>query len=187
MSLSGVEAHLRSLHAEVYVLLIIVTTLSTNSKDGRSALRPGGQAQGDRPLVLVVEDHEDTCFLLNYLLEMRGYRVLTAKDGEEAVWMAEAEHPSLILMDISLPRLDGLSAAQRIRQTTPLSSVHLVFLSGHDELSLRDKAKAHGGDDYLLKPFALSELERILERFTAKSMTAKVQYPPRKKLFLERR
>jgi CheY-like chemotaxis protein len=151
-----------------------MAALVTNLKDEKGALPHGVQAQSERPLVLVVEDHEDTCFLLNYLLNVRGYRVSTARNGEEAVWMAEAEHPSLILMDISLPRLDGLSAAQRIRQTALLASVPLVFLSGHDEVSFRDKAMAHG-DDYLLKPFALSELERILERFKAKSVTAKAQ------------
>lgn len=141
-----------------------MTAFLTRSKTPRELCVPA-RADGDaKPLVLVVEDHEDTCVLLSYLLEMRGCRVLEAKDGEDAVRLAAAMHPDLVLMDISLPLLDGLTATGRIRQRPALRDVPIVFLSGHAEASFRAEALARGGNDYLVKPFAVAEIERIIER-----------------------
>jgi CheY-like chemotaxis protein len=67
-------------------------------------------------LFLVVEDFEDSRFMMRRLLEMAGYNVLEASDGEQAVQMAVDSRPALILMDLSLPKLDGLSATRQIRQ-----------------------------------------------------------------------
>lgn len=127
------------------------------------------------PLVLVVEDHDDTRFMLEYLLEMRGCRVVVAADGEMAVLMAERQHPDLILMDVSLPRLDGLAATRRIRETSALDDVPVVFLSGRAEVSFRAVALRTGGNDFVVKPFALDELERIIERHLGKSLAVKSQ------------
>lgn len=126
-----------------------------------------------KPLVLVVEDHEETCFLLNYLLELRGCRVVEAQNGEDAVRLAMETRPDLILMDISLPRLDGLTATWRLRQTPGLREVPIVLLSGHAEASFRAKALARGGDDYLVKPFALDEIERIIEKHLGERLAEK--------------
>ena len=125
--------------------------------------------------MLVVEDHEDTRFLLTYYLGVRDCRVMVAKDGEEAVRLAAEAHPDLILMDISLPRLDGLAATQRMRGLAALQEVPVIFLSGHAEESFRAEALARGGNDYLVKPFALRELESILERHIGKSVLTQVQ------------
>jgi CheY-like chemotaxis protein len=121
-------------------------------------------ATGVKPLVLVVEDHDDTRFLLRYLMEIHGYCVIEAEDGEKAVRLAEAAHPDLILMDTSLPRLDGLMATRRIREIAALHDVPIVFLSGHAQPDFRAVALATGGNDYLLKPIKLSELEEVVER-----------------------
>jgi CheY-like chemotaxis protein len=134
-----------------------------------------GEGRDGKPLVLVVEDHEDTCFLLTYYLGVCDCRVLVAEDGEEAVCMAEKARPDLILMDISLPRLNGLKAAQRMRSLAVLQHVPIVFLSGHAEGSVRASALAHGGNDYLVKPFALEELGRIVERYVSKSVWMKAE------------
>lgn len=117
-----------------------------------------------KPLVLVVEDHDDTRFMLEYLLGMRGYRVAVALDGEMAVHVAESQHPDLILMDATLPRLDGLAATRRIRELAVLHDVPIVFLSGHAQASFRNAALETGGNDFLVKPFELDQLERVLER-----------------------
>ena len=114
--------------------------------------------------MLVVEDHDDTRFLLTYLLEKRGCRVASAGDGETAVRMAGQARPDLILMDASLPRMDGMAATRRIRKTRSLARVPVVFLSGHAEAPFRAAALEAGGDDYLIKPFELDQLERVLER-----------------------
>jgi CheY-like chemotaxis protein len=85
-----------------------------------------------RPTVLVVEDHDDTRFMLRMILEHDGYVMLEAADGLEGIEMAISQHPDLVLMDGSLPKLDGLSAARRMREQESLRDVPIVTLSGHD-------------------------------------------------------
>ena len=123
------------------------------------------QAQADSACVLVVEDHEDTRFMLRTILELRGgIRVVEAENGESAVALAESLHPDLILMDTDLPLLDGYTATRRIRQLTPTLEVPIVFLSGHVQPVAQARAFAAGCTDYLVKPFALGEIDRVLER-----------------------
>jgi CheY-like chemotaxis protein len=141
-----------------------MANLLRQRNDRTDALHARRQAASVRPLVLVVEDHEDTRFMLTYLLERRGCRVTLALDGETAVRVAGQVHPDLILMDASLPLLDGLAATRRIRKTPALASVPVVFLSGHAEARFRAAALEAGGDDYLIKPFEIDQLERVLER-----------------------
>jgi CheY-like chemotaxis protein len=125
--------------------------------------------------VLVVEDHDDTRLMLMYLLERRGCRVALAEDGETAVRMAEQMRPDLILMDAGLPRMDGLAATRRIRKTPALACVPVVFLSGHAEAPFRAAALETGGDDYLIKPFEVGQLERVLERHLGGTLLIKAK------------
>jgi CheY-like chemotaxis protein len=125
---------------------------------------PPRQDAGVHPHVLVVEDHDDTRFLLRYQLTLLGCRVSVAADGENALLVAESERPDLILMDATLPRLDGLAATRRMRATPALRDVPVVFLSGHAEAPFRDAALATGGNDFITKPFELSQLAKMLER-----------------------
>lgn len=136
-------------------------------------MRPG--ATSVKPLVLVVEDHDDTRFMLEYLLEMRGCRVVVALDGEMAVRVAESQCPDLILMDATLPRLDGLAATRRIRALALLHDVPIIFLSGHAQASFRDVALETGGSDFIAKPFELNQLERVLERHLGKAGAVKAR------------
>ncbi|HEX8773670.1 MAG TPA: response regulator [Pyrinomonadaceae bacterium] len=149
-----------------------MAALVHQSNDRRDASQARGQATNIKPLVLVVEDHDDTRFMLTYLLEIRGYRVALAEDGESAVRMAEQTRPDLILMDASLPRLDGLAAARRIRELAALARVPIIFLSGHAQPSFRALALETGGDDYLTKPLELARLESVLERHLGRSSGA---------------
>ncbi len=115
--------------------------------------------------VLVVEDHEDTRFMLKTMLEMRGLSVVEATDGEAAIAAAERERPDLILMDSNLPLLDGLAATRRIRQSaSPARAVPIIFLSGHAQPAAQAAAFAAGCDDYLVKPFDFDEMDRTLAR-----------------------
>lgn len=123
-----------------------------------------GKAAGAQPLVLVVEDHDDTRFMLRYLLETRGCRVAEAEDGEEGVYMAESLCPDIIVMDISLPRLDGLAATRRIRQLAVIRDVPIIFLSGHAQPDFRALALGMGGNDYLVKPLKLGDLAAAVEK-----------------------
>jgi DNA-binding response OmpR family regulator len=141
-----------------------MTTLLRTTHDRASAPPARRPARGGQPLVLVVEDHADTRFMLEYLLERHGCRVVSAADGEAAVSLAEQARPDLILMDATLPRLDGLAATRRIRATSTLCDVPIVFLSGHAEAAFRAVALETGGNDFLLKPFDLGQLEGLLDR-----------------------
>jgi CheY-like chemotaxis protein len=114
--------------------------------------------------VMVVEDFEDNRFMMRRLLEMSGYCVLEAINGEEAIRIAEQEHPDLILMDLSLPLLDGLAATRRIREREGLRHVPIVAVSAHDTADFHAEALAAGCNDYVTKPIDFDQLEALLHR-----------------------
>ena len=116
------------------------------------------------PTVLVAENHEDTRRLFRYFLESRGYRVVEAGDGPEAVSAAERERPALVVMDASLPLLDGLEAARRLRAQEPSCGLPIVIVSGYATQADRENALAAGCSDYLTKPLELEQLAKALER-----------------------
>jgi two-component system, cell cycle response regulator DivK len=122
-----------------------------------------------KKLFLVVEDFEDSRFMMRRLLEMAGYRVLEASDGEQAVKMALDARPALILMDLSLPKLDGLSATREIRKKRVLRKVPIVAVSAHDSPQTRAEALAAGCNEYVTKPIDFDILKSVLERYVAKS------------------
>lgn len=114
--------------------------------------------------ILVVEDFEDNRFMMRRLLEMSGYRVLEAENGEEAVTRAGEEQPDLILMDLSLPLLDGLAATRRIRQNAELRDVPVIAVSAHDTADFHAEALAAGCNEYVTKPIDFDQLEEVLSR-----------------------
>ena len=127
---------------------------------------------GARPLVLVADDDPDTRLLFRTVLEMRGYCVIEAADGEETVGAAESARPDLVLMDGSLPRLSGPEAARQIRQSGHIGHVPIVFISGHAGAAFIEQAREAGCDGYLVKPFDLVELEGVLEKYCVQRFRA---------------
>jgi len=121
-----------------------------------------------RPTVLVVEDFEDNRFMMRRLLEMSGYRVVEAVNGNQAVEAAERERPDIILMDLSLPMLDGLAATRRIRAHDGLSKVPIVAVSAHDSADFHAEALAAGCNEYVTKPIDFDQLVQLLNRLTVK-------------------
>ena len=119
--------------------------------------------------VLLVEDFEDNRFMMRRLLEMSGYRVVEAVNGKEAVEKAKDERPDLILMDLSLPHLDGLAATRRIRQQDGLGKVPIVAVSAHDTADFHADALAAGCNEYVTKPIDFDQLESLLERLVPKN------------------
>jgi two-component system, cell cycle response regulator DivK len=115
--------------------------------------------------VMVVEDYDDTRLLLRQVLETRGYRVLEAINGQQAVDIAEREHPDLILMDLDLPILDGIAATQRIRQHAELTRVPIVAVTAYPMSYTHVKAFAKGCNEYMAKPIDLNELTELLNRY----------------------
>lgn len=146
-----------------------MTNLSYTGNAGSSGERAARSSPSPAsPLVLIVEDHEDTRFLLRALLEMQGYRVVEAEDGEGAIQQAATLIPDLILMDGSLPRMDGISIMRRIREHAELRYVPVIFLSGHALDADREAAFAAGCDDYLIKPLDTDLFYRAVEKHTAR-------------------
>jgi CheY-like chemotaxis protein len=119
---------------------------------------------GAAKTVLVVEDFEDNRFMMRRLLEMGGYRVIEAINGQEAVTIAESEQPHLILMDLSLPQIDGLAATRQIRQLDGLAQTPIVAISAHDTSDFRADALAAGCNEYLTKPVDFDRLESLLQQ-----------------------
>lgn len=117
--------------------------------------------------LLVAEDDEDNRFTLKLLLEMRGYRVLTASNGLEAIGIAEREHPKLILMDLRMPLLNGLAATRQLRQHADprLRQIPILALSAYDPAQHRAVAIAAGCNDYVTKPIDYDRLEKLIETF----------------------
>ena len=124
-----------------------------------------------RPLVLVTDDHADTRLLFRTILAMRGYSVIEAEDGEEAVRLAKSEIPDLILMDGVLPQLNGLEATRQIRELSTGRSTPIVFVCGRAEPKYRDMARDAGCDDFLLKPLNFELLNTVLEKHLGKHST----------------
>ena len=115
--------------------------------------------------VLVVDDFADTRAMLRRTLEAQGYRVEEADDGEAAVEAARRSCPDLILMDLNMPRLDGLEAAKRIRAVRGLcEGVPIIAITAFDTYGMREAALDAGCDDYLTKPLDAAELDSVLGR-----------------------
>ena len=114
--------------------------------------------------VLLVEDTEDNRFMMRRLLELAGYGVVEATNGEEAVRLAQAERPNLILMDLSLPVIDGLAATRAIRKLDGLSKTPIIAVSAHDTSDFQAEALAAGCDSYITKPIDFTQLEVIIAR-----------------------
>jgi CheY-like chemotaxis protein len=122
--------------------------------------------------VLLVEDTEDNRFMMRRLLEMTGYRVVEALNGEEAVRLAERESPELILMDLSLPVLDGLAATRLIRKLPQLESTPIIAVSAHDTSDFQSEAIKAGCNSYVSKPIDFSELEALISQLVNPQKTS---------------
>ncbi len=118
-----------------------------------------------RPRILVVEDNPDNRTLITDILSAMEYDVIEAIDGEQGVEKAAAERPDLILMDLSLPHMDGWTAAGTIKANLELASIPIIALTAHAMVGDKEKALAAGCDDYISKPIDLRELQAKLAKF----------------------
>lgn len=116
--------------------------------------------------ILVAEDDDDNRDILRILLSLRGFDVVEAADGQQAVELARATRPDLILMDLKMPVLNGLAAARAIRQQPEphLRAVPIVALSAYHSLQHGAVALAAGCDDYVLKPIDYEQLEAVIAK-----------------------
>ena len=122
--------------------------------------------------IMVVEDNEPSRDALCRRLQRRGYVVVPAADGEEAVMMAHSRLPDLILMDLGLPGIDGWEATRRLKGDRATRHIPLIVLSAHAMSNDRDMALAAGGDDFDTKPVRFDQLVAKIETLLAKGAGA---------------
>jgi len=120
--------------------------------------------QPNQAKILLVEDTEDNRFMMRRLLEMDGYTVVEARNGHEAVTIAKVEKPQVILMDLSLPVIDGLAATRLLRQIPEFKETPIIAVSAHDTSDFKSDALAAGCNCYITKPINFAELEELIER-----------------------
>ena len=136
---------------------------TVNSKD----LESSTQLDSPKFLVLVVDDSADSVAMLSLDLQQEGYRVVTATNGEEAISVACCTKPNLILMDISMPRLDGLGATRRMRELEELRDVPVVAITAFGTEGFQRAAYDVGVSGYLTKPVDFRRMHQLIARLLA--------------------
>jgi CheY-like chemotaxis protein len=114
------------------------------------------------PTVLIAEDDADNRELLKIVLEMWNYRVIEAKDGVEALNLAEKNFPDLVLMDVKMPFLDGLDATRQIRDSATVSRTPIIIISGCAEAKYSSAASEAGANAVLVKPIDFDKLQSVI-------------------------
>ena len=116
--------------------------------------------------ILIVEDNIDLVHVLGLALELQGYEVIRATDGKQALNAVSIYRPDLILLDMSLPDIDGLEVALLIRQDQINQSIRILATTGRDSFEYKEKCRQNGCDDYLSKPYTpkqmISRIEKLL-------------------------
>jgi CheY-like chemotaxis protein len=122
--------------------------------------------------IMVVEDNELSRDALSRRLERRGYRVVLAVDGQQAIDVARAERPDLILMDLGLPGIDGWEATRQLKADLTTRHIPIIVLSAHAMTNDRDQALQAGGDEFDTKPVRFQPLMEKIEALLARSTAA---------------
>jgi CheY-like chemotaxis protein len=119
----------------------------------------------NRPRILIAEDLDENRHALKLLLKLSGFDSLEAVDGRAAVEVAVREQPALVLMDLSLPELDGTQAVREIRAAG--AGMPIIMVSAYDDPATRAETQAAGANDYLTKPIEFDQLKQMIERWLA--------------------
>ncbi|MEE3720025.1 ATP-binding protein, partial [Tumidithrix elongata RA019] len=119
----------------------------------------------ERPKILIAEDNQENVDTIWDYLENQGYELLLATDGQEALDIANTKHPDIILMDIQMPKMDGLTATKHIRANPELSNVPVIVLTALAMVGDREKCLEAGVNEYLTKPVKLKHLAETIEYF----------------------
>lgn len=117
--------------------------------------------------VLIVEDSDDARYFMRLALEQLGYIIVEAENGAKAIEVAGRERPDIILMDLSLPIMDGLAATEKIRATDDLKGIPIIAVTAHQETDFRAGAKAAGFDAYVTKPIDIDFLSGLIQGLLA--------------------
>jgi two-component system, cell cycle response regulator DivK len=144
----------------------------TDDSSAVSGLTPQASLQGSRelmsgsngrPNILIADDDDDTRAMLRTLLEMKGYLITEARDGQETIEKTVQESPGMVLLDLGLPVLNGLTVIRRLREDYKMIDVPLVVVTGFDKHV--ETAMAAGCVDYLMKPIDFDRLDNLLDLY----------------------
>jgi CheY-like chemotaxis protein len=127
---------------------------------------------GQPTTIMVVEDNDASRDALSRRLARRGYRIVAAVDGLEAVSIGRATRPDLILMDLGLPGIDGWEATRQLKSDSRTSHIPIIVLSAHAMTNDRDMALAAGGDDFDTKPVRFQQLLEKIQALLARKVSA---------------
>lgn len=126
--------------------------------------------------ILVVDDERDLLDLIEYNLKKEGFKVLKAENGEEGISKAKEHRPDLILLDIMMPKMDGLEAVEIMRKDDDLKKTPIIFLTARSDEKTEIDGLNKGGDDYITKPISttklVSRIKAVLRRFNDSEQTA---------------
>jgi len=115
-----------------------------------------------KPRILIAEDFEENRVALKLILKHTGFDVIEAEDGQQAIEVVRREEPDLVLMDITLPVLDGLQATREIRSEEKFEQLPIIVVSAHDNEEIRREAAEAGGSEYISKPIEIEELKKLI-------------------------
>ncbi len=119
--------------------------------------------------ILVVDDEKDLLDLIEYNLKKEGFNVLKAENGEEGIKIAKEHKPDLVLMDIMMPKMDGMEAVEKMRRDDDLKSIPIIFLTARSDEKTEVEGLNKGGDDYITKPISttklISRIKAVMRRF----------------------
>jgi DNA-binding response OmpR family regulator len=123
--------------------------------------------------ILIVDDDEDILRLLRKILEVEGYAVLDARDGEEAIVQVKTHRPDLVVLDLNLPKMDGFVVCEQIKNDPKTARIPVLMLTAaYDKVEHAERGLLLGADEYVVKPFLrevlLHNIQRMLERYAAR-------------------
>ena len=119
----------------------------------------------NKPTILLIEDTQEVIMMIADYLELAGYKIVTAQDGIEGIAQARLTHPDLILMDVQMPRMDGLEATRKLRSEPEFKETPIIALTALAMSSDRERCLAAGMDEYMSKPINLKALAKLIQRF----------------------
>lgn len=117
--------------------------------------------------ILIAEDDDDHRVALKLMLKLNNYGVIEARDGQEAIDCVRRDKPDLVLMDISLPTIDGLQATRELRSQSEFQNLPIIVVSGYDNQETLNRVQACGATSYISKPIEFDDLKKMIEKHLA--------------------
>jgi len=152
-------------HFAIEDCLAFPTTSLEQNVDMELSVGNSEQPAAGQPLALVVDDNEDNLLLLAFVLEQLGCAIITAADGQTALHLAQSDQPTLILLDMMLPDMDGMEVLSRLRQNPLTTMIPVIAVTAMAREQDRERILSAGCNEYVTKPYAVDDLEVMLRHY----------------------